>query len=172
MGAVRLTQSFTAFRDRPTLRVSLRIENTGPKGTTVTVTAGGRHGGAQNASLAATASGDAILDATDPWYVMTSIRNDIPVVSTALFGTSPGVLSPVQTTLTREVLSTGFVVSVPAGATRRLVFFSDLWETVPEAVDHMPAYESTRRVPPAKGRRCPVRSTSPPPHSSKPTTPR
>jgi hypothetical protein len=119
----------TAFRTSPTLRLILSLAN--PTGADIMSTIGTstNFGSDSSTVIDATSSGDLLFDTTDRWVVSSDgVTMSDPVNGSILYGPGSPAVTPTSASLVppSDDLTTDFDITVPAGQTRYLMFFSQL----------------------------------------------
>jgi hypothetical protein len=119
----------TAFQSSPTLRLILSFAN--PTGADImsTITTDTNFGSDSDTVIEATSSGDLLFDTTDRWVVSsdgTSMSD--PVNGSIFYGPGSPAATPTTATLVppSDNVDTEFDITVPAGQTRYLMFFSQM----------------------------------------------
>lgn len=132
MEGLSVTEQVAVFCFSPTVRVLVTLTNPGTSPIMATVSMSGNFGSDDGTTVEATSSGDTTFDTQDRWLITDGDPDD-PINTTVWFG--PG--SPAETPSAAVVgtpgideVSADFEVTVPAGATRYLMFFSQLSDTV------------------------------------------
>jgi hypothetical protein len=135
-----LTVSEQFYFDTATPTVRAVYSYTNPSASAITVTVGWSHnlGSDLTTQIVATSSGDTTLDASDRW-VITSDGNPAgdPVLSFVRYG--PGATALPTLTATpgsgspHDLFADHYSLTVPAGQTRRLMFFGQLSQTASAA---------------------------------------
>jgi len=146
-----LTVGEQFFFDPATPTVRAVYSYTNPSGAPITATIQWGHnlGSDANTIIVTTSSGDNILTVADRWLITAPapppapVQND-PTLSFVRYG--PGtVLMPSSTPLTpgpNDKYADQYTVTVPAGQTRRLMFFGQLSQNNPSAIASIGTFNS------------------------------
>jgi hypothetical protein len=127
LSGVEVSQVFTSFDAADVLRTVVTFHNPTGADVPLAITAGGNFGSDFDTMIEGTSSGDASFDQADRWLVTSDVGMPPldPVNVLVFFG--PGTVSaPVTASLVIDEVVANFALTVPAGATRRLLFFSAL----------------------------------------------
>jgi hypothetical protein len=146
VSGLTVVQEYTAFQDAPVLRTLFSLTNPSGAPIMVTVAMAGNLGSDSDTTIVASSSGDTTLDATDRWTVTSDGATDAdPVVGTIFAG--PGAPAPDTASLTTDdIYGVVFSVTVPANATRRLLFFTQLSQSGAEATTAIATFNSNAAV--------------------------
>jgi hypothetical protein len=133
LAGLTVTEQIAGFCFSPTLRVLVTLTNPGSEPVDVMVTASGNFGSDDDTTVEATSSGDQSFNASDRWLVTDGDSSD-PVNTTVWFGFGSPAEPPTAASLTMDNVTVDFEVSIPAGATRHLLFFSQMSHGASEAI--------------------------------------
>lgn len=142
-----VTVSFTALRDSSTLRQLVTLSNPGASDVETTVDWAGNYGSDTATQIIATGSGDTAFSSSDSYLVTadsTTTPSD-PVNTVVFYGsggtptaTTNSVLIACQVGGGGDSVGVEYAVTVPAGATRYLVVFLQMDQTIDEATAAAP----------------------------------
>lgn len=150
LGGLNTRVQYTALPGSPTLRTLFTFTNPTAAAVTATVQTSTNFGSDDDTGYRATSSGDTTVTAADRWTV--SSDNAVTpgdAVNLLVFAGSdapipPSALDPTAITCSLSQGVTGtFDFTVPAGETRALLFFNELYETNAEGIAAGPAYDTT-----------------------------
>ncbi|MEX1254630.1 MAG: Ig-like domain-containing protein [Dehalococcoidia bacterium] len=154
MSGLDVTMQYYAAADTATLRAYVTLTNTGDADVNTTATWTTNVGSDSSTVVTGSSSGDTAFAAADRWVVTADDDEEPsdPVNTHVLFGPgSPAVTSSsVSQTVfncagTEGVLAT-FDITVPAGATRALLFFNQLSQTNEDAATGATAFDTNPAV--------------------------
>jgi hypothetical protein len=135
VAGLEVTLQFFLSRELPVARVLVTLRNPGAVDVTTQVSLSGNLGSDGDTTTEASSSGDAGLTDADRWVITSDgpVASD-PVVSTVLFGPGNPAVQPRGAALAVSVFDLDSVVvsyrvRVPPGATRHLMFFTQLSPT-------------------------------------------
>ena len=134
IAGLEVRQEFVACCSDPTLAVLVTLHNPGSGDISVPLTVTGNVGSDSDTTVDATSSGDTAFDATDRWLVTDGDADD-PVNTFMFHGPGAPQSTPAAASIVADDISVTFQAAVPAGATRRYLFFSRMSETVPQATE-------------------------------------
>ena len=151
VGGLDTTVQYTALPGSPTLRTLMSFTNPTGAPVTATIQTSTNFGSDNNTGFRATSSGDTAVTSADRWTVSsddaTTPSDPVNLVVVAGPGSPvapPSAVSPTAINCSSaDGLSTTFDLTIPAGATRALLFFHELYETNDEGIAAGPAYDST-----------------------------
>ena len=129
--AVNVTVQYHFFTDKSLGRITVFLYNPTGSPVDVTVQVPVNFGSDGGTILRATSSGDLIVTTADRWIVTSDSGPSDPVNTTVMYGPGAAVTPTSYTTTVFDCANTNglgatFDVSVPAGATRALMFFAGL----------------------------------------------
>jgi hypothetical protein len=140
LNGLNVTVQYAALAGSPTLRMLARLQNTNPLALTATVSLVSNLGSDATTVVTATSSGDPVFTPDDRWVITADsvTAPGDPVVTHVLAG--PGAPSVRPTAVSQTVFGclappftqgvrANYTVTVPAGATRYLLFYAQLGAT-------------------------------------------
>jgi hypothetical protein len=143
---------------KPVVRSMLLLQNPTGADLTVTVDNDNNLGSDSSTLVVATSSGDATFDSSDNWFVSGQDSQNPPqldpTLDPVLTFAYQDALAPVRSTLVGTFPAGGdsdnpnfrYTVTVPAGATRRLIIFVQLSDTAAHAEADAPLFNSGATV--------------------------
>ena len=138
----------------PTVRALVSLQNPSGSPISATVLWGQDLGSDSGTTIATSSSGDALVTPADRWFISSDgATNHDPVNSFVAYGPSASVtpsatpFAPGQTAPThQDWFSDQFNITVPAGQTRRLMFFGRLSQSTASAQSSMSTFDSTANL--------------------------
>jgi hypothetical protein len=148
MAGLNVTQQYHATPSTATLRNLVTLQNPTGGPITVTLTLTNNWGSDSGTIIRGTSSGDLVFDLTDRWEVTSDGSDSDPVNTSVYFG--PGAPAVTPSSVAPTVFDcantpgglVNFTVTVPAGATRYLMFFHRLTDTTPNALADAPSFNT------------------------------
>jgi hypothetical protein len=142
-----VSQQFTVFRDSPIMRVLVRLQNTTSNTVDATIALNGNLGADTATVVSSTSSGDSTFSTSDRWVIFSGGAN-IPVSSIVIGG--PGQTAEQPTTVAGangdDVFATSYEVSLRAGQTRYLLFYTRLDSSSTDARSAMGTFDNVRKL--------------------------
>src|ERR1051326_4337717 len=142
LSGLDVTQRYTALADSPMLRVLLSLANPTGAPISASVVVSGNLGSDTDTTIEASSSGDTTFTEADRWLITSdgATASD-PVNTFVFFGPGASVL-PTTASIVTDEISVTFAVTVPAGATQNLLFFSRLAQTASDAAASATAFDA------------------------------
>jgi hypothetical protein len=134
MSGLNVTEQYFFDPASPTVRVVVSLQNPTGAPITATVTWDNNLGSDSATAIVTTSSGDTLVTSADQWFISwDGTPTGDPTQSPVAFGPGASVtpttlFAPGQTSATPDRFDEQYVVTVPAGATRRLMFFDRLYQ--------------------------------------------
>ncbi len=127
LSGLTVTESFSTFCFSPTLRVVVTLTNPSDATIDADVSMLGNLGSDTDTTIEASSTGDTSFTTGDRWLVTSDgTTAEDPINTFVWFGPGSPALTPSGASLSGDQFDVTFSVSIPAGATRRLMFFSQL----------------------------------------------
>lgn len=144
---LNVSQQFMVYRNSPVMRVLVKLSNPTNAAVDATVSLNGNLGADTGTTVSGTSSGDTTFTTADRWVIFSGGTN-IPVSSIVLGG--PGATAERPTTVSGatgdDVFASTFEVSLRAGQTRYLMFYTRLNDTVANARSAITTFDNNQQV--------------------------
>jgi hypothetical protein len=144
---LNVSQQFMVFRNGPVMRVLVKLQNATAETVEASISLNGNLGADTATTIGRTSSGDATFTTADRWVIFGGGTN-IPVSSIIIGG--PGASAEKPTAVAGaagdDVFATSYDVSLRAGQTRYLMFYTRLNDTVANAASQITRFDNNASV--------------------------